>query len=157
MAADIEAYEPKVKCMKIVDYGTGRLAQLLADQRLAEGSTVENEFTRRLLWNAKISYLLANKNMPTDAAVKQELAAVSAVLNTYSEPSSKNKESNTSATSSSSEVASPPQQGKSQNIFVVSESANKQALSPENKKQASKKSDTTSRGNNKDNKDCAIM
>jgi hypothetical protein len=152
MASDIEAYEPKVKCMKIVDYGTGRLAQLLADQRLADGSTVENEFTRRLLWNAKMSYLLANKNMPTDNAIKQELAAVCAVLNTYSEPSSTSKELNTSPSSERAACSSDgPKSEKSNNIFVLSESV-KQSSSTGSQKL--NKSGSTPKN---DGKDCVIM
>lgn len=82
MPADINEYEPRVKCMHIVNFGIGAALQFEAENRQTKDNS-DPRIIGRMIKASKKHYEQAQSSLPADAETKNRLKAVSDMMLTY--------------------------------------------------------------------------
>lgn len=81
MPADIFEYEPRVKCMHIVNFGIGTALQYDAENRIANGKS-DSRIIGRMIRASKKHYELAQTSLPANLETKERLQVVSDMMMT---------------------------------------------------------------------------
>lgn len=82
MPADIMEYEPKVKCMHIVNFGIGAALQFDAEKR-KESCIGDQRIISRMIAAAKRHYDQAQSSLPADTETTKRLQTVNDFILTH--------------------------------------------------------------------------